>query len=189
MSQKCSKITAYLVLISSDLFCNHKVLAKIASGLNSGSLLTCVPNLEQHFLVTRTPGQVKVGPSIWIQASNYLLFDKKYNFFLIFWRPLVAKIFKKSKSDLAWPRRFQRHPTSLYLAPKVAQRAQKHLFGVVFPILCCPLVAKIVKTGKSNLPWQRRFQRHPTSLYLAPKVTQRAQKHLFGVVFPISWRP
>ena len=103
--------------------------------------------------------------------------------------PLVAKIVKNCKSNLAWPRRFQWHPTSLYLAPKVAQRAQKYVFRVVFPLFWQPWVARRIKSGKSNSAWPRRFQRHPTSLSLALIKAQRAQKYVFRVVFPIFWQP
>ena len=51
LSQKYSKITAYLVLFSSDLFLNHEGVDETTSGLSSHALLTCMPNLVHPFLV------------------------------------------------------------------------------------------------------------------------------------------
>ena len=51
LSQKHSKITAYLVLISSDLFLNQKGVDETTSGLRSRVLLTSMPNLVHPFLV------------------------------------------------------------------------------------------------------------------------------------------
>ena len=51
LSQKHSKITAYLVFISSDLFLNREGVDETTSGFCSRALPNCMPNLVHPFLV------------------------------------------------------------------------------------------------------------------------------------------
>ena len=51
LSQKRSKITAYLVFISSDLFLNREGVDETTSGFCSSALPNCMPNLVHPFLV------------------------------------------------------------------------------------------------------------------------------------------
>ena len=153
---------------------------RVAKMIKSGKSNSAWPRRFQWH-----PTSLYLAPKVAQRAQKHLF----RVVFPIFWQPWVAKMNKSGKSNSACPRRFQWHPTSLYLAPKVAQGAQKHLFRVVFPIVRQPWLAKMNKSGKSNSACPRRFQWHPTSLYLAPKVAQGAQKHLFRVVFPIVWQP
>ena len=51
LSQKHSKITAYLVFISSDLFLNREGVDETTSGFCSSALPNCMPNLVHPFLV------------------------------------------------------------------------------------------------------------------------------------------
>ena len=51
LSQKHSKITAYLVFISSDLFLNREGVDETTSGFCSSALPNCMPNSVHPFLV------------------------------------------------------------------------------------------------------------------------------------------
>ena len=51
LSQKHSKITAYLVFISSDLFLNREGVDETTSGFCSSALPNCMPNLVHPFSV------------------------------------------------------------------------------------------------------------------------------------------
>ena len=119
----------------------------------------------------------RFGFQAWISAQKQVF----RVIFPIFRQPWVAKMIKSGKSDSAWSRRFQRHPMSLYLAPKVAQRAQKHVFGVVFPIFRQPWNAKMIKSDKSDSAWSRPFQWHP----IWPYKPLNMQNHLWPPSLPL----
>ena len=96
---------------------------------------------------------------------------------------------KSGKSNLAWPRRFQRHPTSLSLPLIKAQRAQKYIFRVVFPIFWQPWVVKKIECGKSDSTWSDGFNNTQWA-YIWPKKRLRDLKNTFsGKFFLFSGNP